>query len=183
MTPQRALVRTATLNGYLGLAKSLDIDGTRLMRRAGLDPGDLDAPDKWVPAAAAARLLDASARACHCADFAVRLAELRRLSTIGPLSVVLREEPDLRSVLRLLLRYERSYNEALRMRLEESEEIATLRLWRTSWASVSIVVKVHASRDCSRRRSGLPIRRRAAARASSRLIPSASASACAFISS
>ena len=62
-------------------------------------------------------------------DFAVRLAELRRLSTLGPLSVVLREEPDLRSVLTLLLRYEHSYNEALRMRLDESEEIATIRLW------------------------------------------------------
>jgi AraC-like DNA-binding protein len=63
------------------------------------------------------------------ADFAVRLAELRRLSTLGPLSVVLREEPDLRSVLRLLMRYEHSYNEALRLRLDESEQIATLRLW------------------------------------------------------
>ena len=42
---------------------------------------------------------------------------------------MLREEPDLRSALALLLRFEHSYNEALRMRLEESAEIATLRLW------------------------------------------------------
>jgi AraC-like DNA-binding protein len=76
-----------------------------------------------------ARLLDASASASGHPDFAVRLAEARRLSTLGPLSVVLREEPDLRSVLNLLLRYERSYNEAIRMRLDEGEEIATLRLW------------------------------------------------------
>jgi AraC-like DNA-binding protein len=76
-----------------------------------------------------ARLLDASASASGHPDFAVRLAEARRLSTLGPLSVVLREEPDLRSVLNLLLRYERSYNEALRMRLDESAEIATVRLW------------------------------------------------------
>jgi AraC-like DNA-binding protein len=129
VTNQRALIRSATLNGYLGLAKSLNLDGARMMRRAGLDPADLAVPDKWISAASAARLLDASATASGYADFAVRLAELRRLSTIGPLSLVLREEPDLRSVLRLLLRHERSYNEALRMRLDESEEIATLQLW------------------------------------------------------
>ena len=76
-----------------------------------------------------ARLLDISAKASGRPDFAVRLAEQRRLSTLGPLSVVLREEPDLRSALRLLVRYEQSYNEALRMRLEESDEVATIRLW------------------------------------------------------
>ena len=50
-------------------------------------------------------------------------------------------------------------------------------------AKVSTVAQIHGSRDCSRSRSGLPIRRRAAARASSPLMPSASARACAFISS
>jgi AraC-like DNA-binding protein len=127
--PKRALVRSATLNGYLSLARSLDLDAPRLMRNVGLNPSDLAVPDKWISAAAVARLLDASAKESACPDFAVRLAERRRLSTLGPLSVVLREEPDLRSALRLLLRYENSYNEALRMRLDESEEVATLRLW------------------------------------------------------
>ena len=87
------------------------------------------APDKWVSAAAVARLLDVSAAESGEPDFAVRLAEQRRLTTLGPLSVVLREEPDLRSALRLLIRYEHVYNEALRMRLDESEGIATIRLW------------------------------------------------------
>ena len=125
----RPLVRSATLNGYVALARSLDLDPAQLMREAGLDPADLAVPDKWVSAAAVSRLLDASAAESGRADFALRLAEQRRLSTLGPLSVVLREEPDLRSALTLLLRYEHSYNEALRMRLDESEEIATIRLW------------------------------------------------------
>jgi AraC-like DNA-binding protein len=62
-------------------------------------------------------------------DFGLRLAALRRLATLGPLSVVLRQEPDLRSALGLLTRYEHSYNEALRLRLEEAGDLATLRLW------------------------------------------------------
>jgi AraC-like DNA-binding protein len=125
----RALVRSATLNGYAELARSLGLDAAGLMRRVGLDPADLGVPDKWLPAAAVARLLDASAVESGHADVGVRLAELRRLSTLGPLSVVLREEADLRSVLTLLLRFEHVYNEALRMRLDEAEGIATLRLW------------------------------------------------------
>ncbi|HEU5268258.1 MAG TPA: AraC family transcriptional regulator ligand-binding domain-containing protein, partial [Jatrophihabitans sp.] len=47
----------------------------------------------------------------------------------GPLSVVLREEPDLRSAIDLLMRYQRSYNEALRISLTESTDLATVRLW------------------------------------------------------
>jgi AraC-like DNA-binding protein len=125
----RPLVRSATLNGYGALARTLGLDAARLMRKVGLDPTDLTVPDRWISAPAVARLLDTSATTSRHPDFAIRLAEARRLSTLGPLSVVLREEPDLRSVLNLLLRYEHSYNEALRMRLDESEEIATLRLW------------------------------------------------------
>jgi AraC-like DNA-binding protein len=123
------LVRSGSLTDYLGLAQSLGIDGSRLLRRVGISPRDLEVPDKWLPAAAVARVLDLSATVSGRADFAVRLAERRRLSTLGPLSVVLREEPDLRSVVRLLSRYEHSYNEAMRMRLEETDEIATIRLW------------------------------------------------------
>jgi AraC-like DNA-binding protein len=129
MASTRPLVRAAALNGYLGLARSLKIDGPRLLRRVGLQPAQLAAPDTWVSAAAVARLLDLSATVSGRADFAVRLAEERRLSTLGPLSVVLREEPDLRSALTLLMRHEHSYNEAIRLRLEETDEIATIRLW------------------------------------------------------
>jgi AraC-like DNA-binding protein len=125
----RPLVRSAALNGYLGLARSLKIDGPRLVRRVGLQPAQLAAPDTWIAAAAVARLLDLSATVSGRPDFAVRLAEERRLSTLGPLSVVLREEPDLRSALTLLLRHEHSYNEAIRLRLDETDEIATIRLW------------------------------------------------------
>jgi AraC-like DNA-binding protein len=122
-------VRCATLNGYVDLARSLGLDPARLVRRVGLDPADLAVPDKWISAPAVARLLDATARRSAHPDFALRLAERRRLSTLGPLSVVLREEPDLRSVLTLLVKFERSYNEALHLRLTESEGLATIRVW------------------------------------------------------
>ncbi len=44
-------VRTATLDGYLGLARSAGLDPARILTNAGLAVADLAVPDKWVPAA------------------------------------------------------------------------------------------------------------------------------------
>ena len=133
-TPTR--VRYAALTGFVGLAQSLGLDPGRLMNSVGLDVAGLSTPDVWVSAADVARLLDLSARESGCEDFALRLAELRRLSSLGPLSLVLPEEPNLRSVLTLLAKYQRSYNEALRMQNSVSGELATV---RTEPSSTSIL--------------------------------------------
>jgi AraC-like DNA-binding protein len=122
-------VRTATLDGYLGLARSVGLDPARILTYAGIAVADLAVPDKWVPASAVSRVLERSANESGLEDFGLRLAGLRRLATLGPLSVVLSQEPDLRSALRLLVRYEHSYNEALRMRLDEDGDLAAMRLW------------------------------------------------------
>jgi AraC-like DNA-binding protein len=122
-------VRTATLDGYLGLARSVGLDPARILTNAGLAVADLAVPDKWVPAAVVSRVLERSANESGVEDFGLRMAGLRRLATLGPLSVVLSQEPDLRSALGLLCRYEHSYNEALRMRLDEDGDLATMRLW------------------------------------------------------
>ena len=96
---------------------------------AGLDVADLASPEKWIPAADVARLLELSAQRSGHEDFGLLLAARRRLSTLGPLSVVLGQEPDLRSALRLLTGYQRTYNEALHLALDEASGLATIRLW------------------------------------------------------
>jgi AraC-like DNA-binding protein len=119
----------ASLTGYAGLARSLGLDPATLMAEVGLDPADLDVADRWVPGARAARLLELSAARSGCQDFALRLAEHRRLGTLGPLSVVLRDEPDLRSALRLLTQYDDLYTGVLDLQLEEGLRLATLTIW------------------------------------------------------
>jgi AraC-like DNA-binding protein len=98
------------------------------MRSVGLDVGDLAVQDTWIPAAAVARLLENSAAASGREDFGLRLAEFRRLANLGPLTLVIREEPDLRSILHMLIRYEHSYNQAIRIRLSEAGGLATIRV-------------------------------------------------------
>lgn len=124
----KPLARYAALTGFVELARELSLDPVALMRSVDLDPGSLDLQDRWVPAASVVRLLEASAAASGRQDFALRLAEHRRLSTLGPLSVGIREEPDARSALRLLIRYQHMYNEALDIRLSERGGLATIRI-------------------------------------------------------
>jgi AraC-like DNA-binding protein len=122
-------IRGASLEGFVGVARSVGLDPVRQVARAGLDIADLAAPAKWVPAAAAAWLLEMSAADSGCEDFGLRLSERRRLAILGPLGVVLRQEPDLRCALLLLIRYESSYNEAISLQLLEANGLATVRIW------------------------------------------------------
>jgi len=122
-------IRTNTLTGYAGLARSVGLDPAALMAGVRLEIADLDVPGRWIPAAPAAWLLELSASQAGCPDFGLRMAALRRLGTLGPLSVVLRDEPDLRSAVDLLIRYERVYNEALHLRLREADGQATIEVW------------------------------------------------------
>lgn len=124
----KPLARYAALNNVVELSRTLGLDPAALLREAGLDPAGVSLPDRWVPAEAIAALLERAAAASGREDFGLRLAELRRFANLGPLSVVVREEPDVRSAVRLLIRYEHMYNEALHIRLHEQHGLATLRI-------------------------------------------------------
>jgi AraC-like DNA-binding protein len=124
----RPCIRSATLDGFVELGQSLGLDPAQQVALAGLDVTDLDVPDRWISAAAVAWLLEMSAADSGRDDFGLLLSERRRLATLGPLSVVLREEPDLRSALLLLTRYEYSYNEAISLELSEANGLATMQV-------------------------------------------------------
>jgi len=122
-------VRYASLTGYAELARSVGLEPARLLADEGLDIADLVEQDKWIPAVPVARLLERSAAESGVEDFGVRLSGRRRLSALGPLSVVLREEPDLRSALDLLVGYEQAYSGVLDLRLIEGDGMATVQVW------------------------------------------------------
>ncbi|MEV0549912.1 AraC family transcriptional regulator [Nocardia salmonicida] len=124
----KPLSRYASLNDYVELAGSLGLEPARLIRDCGLDPAGFGTQDRWIPAEAVADLLERSAVASGREDFGLRLAQLRRFSNLGPLSLVIREEPDVRSALRLLSRHEHMYNEALHTEVIEANGMATIRV-------------------------------------------------------
>ncbi|TWS24959.1 AraC family transcriptional regulator [Tsukamurella sputi] len=128
ITEHKPLARYASLANYADLTRSLGADPHALLRDAGLDPRGVTEQDRWIPASSVNDLLERTARVTGRDDLGLRLAELRRLSHLGPLSLVLREEPDVRSALEILIRHERMYNEALHTRLSVSDGVATVRV-------------------------------------------------------
>lgn len=121
------LARSAGLTGYADLARSLGLDPLRLVAEQGLPPGCVANPDLWIPAFAIGRLFERSAQVAQVTDFGLRLAETRRLSNLGAVGLVLREQPTLRKALETMISYSWAQNEALTLKLEVLGDAAILR--------------------------------------------------------
>lgn len=114
------LIRSACLTSYPEIARSLGLDPLAMLASAGIDRRYLHGdPDARLPAGAMGRLLEASARAAKVEDFGLRLAETRSLSVLGPVGLLVREEPTVRAALESLMRYMRIHNQSLYLRREE----------------------------------------------------------------
>lgn len=120
-------VRSASLSGYVDLARSLGLDAPRMLRRVGIAPRALDDPETPIPAEAVRALLEDSAQATGVEDFALRLAAGRTLSNLGPISLILKEEPTPRQALDTLCRYLRLLNASLITRIDEVRDTVTIR--------------------------------------------------------
>ena len=126
--PQSAhVIRSASLNGYVELARSLGLNPQAMMRKAGLSVRCLDEPDTPISVYAAQHLLEASAEAAGVEDFGLQLAHNRRMANLGPLSIVLREEPTARAALDTLVRYLRLLNASLLTHIEDHADVVIIR--------------------------------------------------------
>jgi AraC-like DNA-binding protein len=120
-------VRAASLTNYVDVARALQLDPYRLLREARIERAALLDPDLRIPAEAVARLLEASAAAAQADDFGLRMAQSRLLSNLGPLGLIVREQPTLRQALDAVARHLRIQNEAISLGIEESNGIVTIR--------------------------------------------------------
>lgn len=114
------LMRSTSLSGYADLVRSLGREPAGFLRSVGLRPEQLEDPEALVPRDAARELLEITARATRCEDFALRLAAQRRLSALGPISLVLKEEPTPRAALNTLCRYLKLVNPSLILHVEDA---------------------------------------------------------------
>src|SRR6516164_8864670 len=116
----RVQVRAAALSNYAEVARPLGLDPSRMLREMGLSARVLSEPDIRVSAAKVVRLLEASAEKSGCMTFGLRMAELRRLSDLGALSLLLTYQPTMRDILSLIVRYRDLLNEALAINVDDS---------------------------------------------------------------
>jgi len=120
------LIRSAVLTDYVTVARSVGLEPYRLVRAAGLPQSCLRDPDRKIPFAAVLHLLEESARAAGIEDFGLRLAERRSLSNLGPIGLLIREQPTVRKAIEAYIRYGWLHAESVVLRLEEPGNLVVL---------------------------------------------------------
>jgi AraC-like DNA-binding protein len=122
MPQHTPLIRSASLTGYKELARHHGLNPEAMLRKAGVSPRSLLDPDIPISSMAVRQLLEDSALAAGAEDFGLQLSSDRRLSNMGPISVVMREAPNARQALESLCRYMRLINASLLTRIEDYDD-------------------------------------------------------------
>lgn len=119
-------VRAAALTGFSALARSYGLEPAALLRAAAL-PADAERdPDRRLPSRAINKMFELTAELAGADDFGLRLSELRGFSNLGPVTLLARDEPDIRSALAIFTSYLPLHNEALAIDLFERDGLAIL---------------------------------------------------------
>jgi len=120
-------IRSASLAGFAEVARRHGLDAARFLREIGLPRRCLDEPDVMVPTEAVRRLLESAAERSGVESFGLEMAEARRAGSLGPLGLLVREQPTMRHAVEALARYARALNEALFLTIEETGDVVVLR--------------------------------------------------------
>jgi len=120
-------VRGASLSNYAEVAARVGLDANAMLRRAGIDRRVLDDPDMRIPGDNVADLLETSAVQSGCPTFGLQMAESRRLSDFGALSLLITHQATMRDALMTLVQYRRLLNESLVVRVEEAGDTVVVR--------------------------------------------------------
>jgi AraC-like DNA-binding protein len=141
------LGRTAGLTGFLELSRKVGVDAYQLAASVGLPPASLTDPDLRVSVEAMARMFEMAAEQSGLEDFGLRIAEGRRLSNLGVVGLVIREQPTVRRALQAYARYQWLQNDAYTIEVREEGERATIRVLYPPWqqrqiADVSLAAMV-----------------------------------------
>jgi AraC-like DNA-binding protein len=121
------LIRSASLTNYADVARRLGLDPGQMLREFGLPARCLEDPELRIPLDAVRQLLEVSAERSGNEAFGLLMAEARRLSNLGPLGLLIREQPTLRLAIDAFIRHGKQLNEALFLTVEETANVVVLR--------------------------------------------------------
>ncbi|MBL6852402.1 MAG: AraC family transcriptional regulator [Alphaproteobacteria bacterium] len=116
------------MTGFSEVCAQLGLDAPRLAHEVGLPVAALSNPDLKIPSLSVARLLEAAARRSGNQEIGLRMAEIRRLSNMGAVGLIAREQPSLRKALEVMVQYQWMQNDSVVAHIEEESEIAIVRL-------------------------------------------------------
>jgi AraC-like DNA-binding protein len=122
------LARSAVLEGLDVVARERGLVPAALLRAAGIPEQALRERELRIPTQQVAALLALTARQAGIDDLGLRLALVRRPSVMGPLRLLLREQPTVGQAIAALARFSWAQIEGLGLTIEDDGEIALLRL-------------------------------------------------------
>jgi AraC-like DNA-binding protein len=118
-------IRAAALIGYADLAREIGLDPLRMLDRVGIPRAALADPDMRISAAALRDLWELCAETAE--DWGIRLMDRRPLSVLGPLLLIVREQPTLRHAIAAVARYTALHHEAVSAEVDELQEVTIIR--------------------------------------------------------
>ena len=98
-------VRTGVLSGFSQLVVELGADPEPIFQQLGLAADTLDGEDNLITMNAVNAMLDAAVKSTKCDYFSMMLANRQDVSFVGVIGLALKAAPDIRTVLREVLRY------------------------------------------------------------------------------
>lgn len=122
------LIRSASLTNFAEIAKQFNLDSQTLLRQAGIPLKSLNEPDLKVETNAVVWLLEQASQLAKEPAFGLKMGESRRLSNLGPLGMLLRDEPTLGDVLNAIVRHIRIHNEALIVAIDEVDDTVVIKV-------------------------------------------------------
>ena len=121
-------IRSAVLACYVEVARAVGLQPYHMLQAVGLSRSCLQDPDGKIPILAVVQLLEASARAAGIEDFGLRLAERQGLPDLGPVGLLTRGQPTVRTALEAYIQYGWLHAGSVQLRLEDAADLTAITL-------------------------------------------------------
>lgn len=123
----RLTARAATLTNFAQICQECGLAPRALLAEVGLSERCLSDPDMAISTRHSIELLELAAERSHEPAFGLRMAASRRLSNLGPLGLLLRDQPTLRHAIEALVAHIHLHNPSLTLSLIEGDGLISLR--------------------------------------------------------
>ncbi|WP_338748347.1 AraC family transcriptional regulator [Janibacter alittae] len=120
-----ALIRAASLRGFVPLVEELGGDPLRLLARFRIPQSVLDDDDGLISITAHDLMLDTAAEELACPDLGLRLAQRQDLGILGPLALAIESSSTVAEALEFATRFMFVHSPALRIGVEADPRAAT----------------------------------------------------------
>jgi AraC-like DNA-binding protein len=120
-------MRGAGLAHYAETARDAGLDPPAMLRKAGLPRRCLQEPSELISTEAACKLIELSAADSGVENFGLRMAAKRRITNLGPVLLVMRQEGTALGALRTLINYNLLLNDAMVSRIEQAQDLVLIR--------------------------------------------------------